>query len=107
MWRPFHFIAGVRMLRFYTRDAMPGSTSQWQQESYSRTIGCQTRLGGQLLLGQAGCLSCCLEALFACLGFVPFINDYLGEFNFGGLVKRMVRADNPIEWRHFKKVAKT
>lgn len=66
-----------------------------------------SRLGGQLLLGQAGCLSCCLEALFACLGFVPFINDYLGEFNFGGLVKRMVRADNPIEWRHFKKVAKT
>lgn len=21
MWRPFHFIIGVRMLRFYTRDA--------------------------------------------------------------------------------------
>ena len=65
-----------------------------------------SRLGGQLLLGQAGRLSCCLEALFACLGFVPFINDYLGEFIFGGLMKRMVRADNPIEWCHIKKFAK-
>lgn len=34
---------GVWMLRFYTCDAIPGSTTQWHQESYSTAIGCQMR----------------------------------------------------------------
>ena len=48
------------------------------------------RLGGELFLRKSGRLSYRLEALFVCLGVVPFINDNLGEFVFGGLVKRMV-----------------
>ena len=43
MWCPIHFIASVRILKFYTCDAIPGSTTQWHQKSYSRATDCQTR----------------------------------------------------------------
>ena len=48
-----------------------------------------SRLGGQLLLGHAGRLSCRSEAFLGSLSFVPLVDDNLGKFIFGGLMKRI------------------
>lgn len=61
-----------------------------------------SRLGGQLLLCQAGRLTRCLETFSVCLDLVPFIDDKLSEFIFGSLMERMVRGDYPIERGDFE-----